>query len=341
MKANHGRLVFGVTYHGSLAESLTGLDNFYGKHISAGKLRAQLAWLRRHFQILTIGEIFDRLQRGNLPRRTAFIAFHDGYAGNYDVAFPMLKELGIKAGFYIPTAFMGTSERFWVDVLDAALKHTRTPRLAKELSGNMEALPLTNEPQRLSAAGTLRRRLKSLPQQVMETEFQRLIAALGWNNPADVPPLGAHDRCMTWDQVEEMARAGMEIGSHTHRHLICALQDETTLREELTQSKKLIEAHLQSECRYFCYPNGDYPKSGNEYTDRIVRECGYQAILYMISPYNYLHAQSFRLTGVAIGEDTTDEKFKRALSTLRFHWKRLRKSPIWPWDSEPETTTGL
>jgi len=341
MKPNHGHLVFGVTYHGSVAEPLSGLDNFYGKHISAGKLRSQLEWLRRHFQIMTIGEIFHRQQNRRLPKKTAFIAFHDGYAGNYEIAFPILKELGIKAGFYIPTAFIGTRERFWVDTLDAAMKHTRLPHLAQELFGASEGLPLSGEPQRLSAAMLLRRRLKSLPQQVMEIEFRRLIAALGWQNPADVPRLGTHDRCMNWEQVREMAQAGMEIGSHTHRHLICGLQDEMILREELTQSKSLIEDRIQNECRLFCYPNGDYPKGGNDYTDRIARECGYQAVLYMISPYNYINAQSFRLTGIAIGEDTTDQKFKAALSALRFHWMRLRKRDIWPWEGEPESTTGL
>ena len=240
MKLNHGQLVFGVTYHGSVAEPLIGLDNFYGKHISAGKLQAQLEWLRRHFRILTIEEILHRLQTGRLPKKTAFIAFHDGYAGNYETAFPMLKELEIKAGFYVPTAFIGTGERFWVDTLDAAVKHTRLPDLASELLGESEVLPLASEAQRLRVAMLLRRRLKSLPQPMMEIEFRRLITALGWREAADVPTLGTHDRCMTWEQVRELAQAGMEIGSHTHRHLICGLQDETILREELTLSKRLM-----------------------------------------------------------------------------------------------------
>jgi peptidoglycan/xylan/chitin deacetylase (PgdA/CDA1 family) len=340
MSFRNGQLVFGLTYHGSVAQSITGLDNFFGKHISAAKLREQLDWLRRRFNILTVAEVMQGAADGTLPPRSAFIAFHDGYAGNYEIAFPLLRELGIRASFYVPTAFLGTDRRFWVDLLDAAIKHSRASEISLEDLGQSEVLPLTEENQRLRAAARLRRRLKSLPQPSLEKEFARAIASLGWDDPAQVPRLGRHDACLDWRQVKEMAQAGMEFGSHTHRHLICAMQDEKSLREELTTSKGRLEDEIGMECRYLCYPNGDYPQSGNDYTDRVARECGYQAVLYMISPYNLIHSKTFRLTGVALGEETSAEQFKRALSPLRFRWYRFRGRRLWPWESDQINETG-
>jgi peptidoglycan/xylan/chitin deacetylase (PgdA/CDA1 family) len=328
-------LVFGVTYHGSINYSATGLANVYGKHIGVHSLKEQLAWLARHFRIMTINEILDRARRGTLPTKSAFIAFHDGYRGNYETAFPLLKALDIQVDFFIPTAFIGTQRRFWVDILDAALKHTRLESLTLPgVSNAAEAYPLQGEMERLAATHRLRNRLKSLSRAEFEPEFKRVLNALGWGDPSEVPNLGEHAACLDWDQVREMSKAGMGIGSHTHRHMICATQKDEVVREEMETSKKLIERETGQPCLNFCYPNGRFPGSGNENTDRIAREQGYQSVLYMMAAPNLIHADTYRLTGAALGEGSELDKVKGTFSSLRFRWRRWRGDRIWAWDKD-------
>jgi peptidoglycan/xylan/chitin deacetylase (PgdA/CDA1 family) len=64
-------------------------------------------------------------------------------------------------------------------------------------------------------------------------------------------------RSMTWGMVEELAAAGIEIGSHglTHRHFDCLRADELT--EELVRSRDAIAARVGS-CRTLAYPFGDW-----------------------------------------------------------------------------------
>jgi peptidoglycan/xylan/chitin deacetylase (PgdA/CDA1 family) len=64
-------------------------------------------------------------------------------------------------------------------------------------------------------------------------------------------------RSMTWRQVEEMAAAGMEFGSHTvsHRHLP-QLSDEE-LAQELLDSRRRLEQRLGS-CSMLAYPFGEW-----------------------------------------------------------------------------------
>jgi peptidoglycan/xylan/chitin deacetylase (PgdA/CDA1 family) len=328
-------LVFGVTYHGSINYSATGLANVYGKHIGVHSLKEQLAWLARHFQILTINEILDRARQGTLPGKTAFIAFHDGYRGNYETAFPLLKALGIQADFFIPTAFIGTQRRFWVDVMDSALIHTRQESFSLPEAGEGgEVYPLQGEMERLATAHRLRNRLKSLSRSEFEPAFKRLLNALGWGEPSEVPSLGEHSACLDWDQVRELSNAGMGIGSHTHRHMICATQNREVVQEEMTTSKKLIEQETGQPCRNFCYPNGRFPSSGNETTDSIAREVGYQSVLYMMAAPNLVHANTYRLTGAAMGEGSQLHKVKSTFSSFRFYGRRLRGDRIWAWDKD-------
>ena len=63
---------------------------------------------------------------------------------------------------------------------------------------------------------------------------------------------------MTWEQVEQLGRAGMDIESHSHSHpKLTALSEDEVLRE-VRVSKELIEKHTGKEVRFFSYPYGHY-----------------------------------------------------------------------------------
>ena len=65
---------------------------------------------------------------------------------------------------------------------------------------------------------------------------------------------------MTWGMLEELAAAGVEIGSHglSHRHLDRLEADE--LREELLDSRHRISERI-GDCRTLAYPFGDWSPS--------------------------------------------------------------------------------
>jgi peptidoglycan/xylan/chitin deacetylase (PgdA/CDA1 family) len=328
------RLVFGITYHGSTARPLAGLDNLYGKHISAARLQRHLEWITARFKVLPIQEILQRSREGRLSSGTVFIAFHDGYVGNYQVAFPLLLRLGIRADFCVTTSYVGSDHRFWVDVLDAALKYTRTPTIRLDDAQEGESLPLNSEEERLAAAIKLRKFLKTKPRSDFDLHFQRILHDFGWENPSLVPRLGDHEACMDWRQIREMSDAGMSIGSHTHRHTICVPQEDAVVREEMCLSKTAIERETGVPCSVFCYPNGNYPRDGDERTDRIAKECGYETVLYMMSACNFVHPGTFRLTGLAFGEETEVDDIRRSLSRIRIWKRKLSGRPLTPWISD-------
>lgn len=326
-------LVFGVTYHGSVPEPLSGLDNVHGKHISAVKLREHLKWLREKFTIVGLETMMRDWRAGNPPpRHSLFVVFHDGYRHNYEIAYPILKEFGIKATFFLTTDFISSDKRFWVDLLDAAVKYSKKETVRIDFA--QETLDLSDQRKRYETALQLRRILKPLPEDLFETRFTETLTVLGFPAKQDIPKLGEHERCMDWDMVREMAAGGMEFGSHTHHHIICARQDAKTAREEMERSKATIEKETGRNCELFCYPNGSYPRDGNEITDRIAREVGYQHVLYMVGPYNLIHPGTFRLTAIAFGEKSDQRELQRTLSSKRFWARKLRRSPIWPWERD-------
>ncbi len=66
-----------------------------------------------------------------------------------------------------------------------------------------------------------------------------------------VPPL-------TWEQVAEMARHGVDFGAHTLSHPELTASEDLALEGEITGSRRLIEQHLGRRITGFCYPRGRF-----------------------------------------------------------------------------------
>lgn len=64
-------------------------------------------------------------------------------------------------------------------------------------------------------------------------------------------------RSMTWQQVEELAEAGVEIGSHTMTHPHLEQLDDEQLEQELLDSRRAINERL-GRCDVVAYPFGGW-----------------------------------------------------------------------------------
>lgn len=63
---------------------------------------------------------------------------------------------------------------------------------------------------------------------------------------------------LTWDELRELAREGVEIGSHGLSHRRFTELTDEALRSELAASKLEIEHEIGRACRYVSYPYGSY-----------------------------------------------------------------------------------
>jgi len=102
----HRQRVVILLYHrvsDELRDSLTvGIEQF----------DAQMDWLRRHHEIVSIADIIHE----NVPRSTTrpviAVTFDDGYLDNYEHAVPILLRHQVPAAFFVSTGMIGTSEGF-------------------------------------------------------------------------------------------------------------------------------------------------------------------------------------------------------------------------------------
>jgi len=108
-------------------------------------------------------------------------------------------------------------------------------------------------------------------------------------------------RMLTWEQIREMSKEGMEIGSHSCAHKLLGLESESRVREELEQSKIIIESNIGQEIKSVSYPNGSF----NARVNKIALECGYSTAC--ISNFSFWNNNG---NGFVIPRIIVDENFE-------------------------------
>lgn len=66
---------------------------------------------------------------------------------------------------------------------------------------------------------------------------------------------------MTWDQIEEMSAAGMQMESHTRDHPDLRGRDADFLVYQLLGAQESLTAHTGQPARMFAYPAGEYDEA--------------------------------------------------------------------------------
>jgi peptidoglycan/xylan/chitin deacetylase (PgdA/CDA1 family) len=83
--------------------------------------------------------------------------------------------------------------------------------------------------------------------------------------------------CMTWSEVSELHRAGIEFGSHTVTHPKLVELDWPQIRTELRDSKMEIQNRLGARCDSFAYPFA-FPETNKYFVEHLsesLAESGY------------------------------------------------------------------
>ena len=225
--------------------------------------------LRKNFEIVSIEEFENRLKNKCFTNREVVLTFDDGYANNLYVVEPILRKYKLPFTVFVSTHNIETGEFFPTSVnriilRGAGLKEVVLP--SQNLKFILETPDDIN-----NAECQISNLLKRLPLCNVEILVQELIDNVSpeqWN----LLQKQYHSvRPMTWLEVKELSsREGVTIGSHCRWHICChECQTKEDLSEQIKISKKEIETHLEKECRYFAYPNGNYTDYSNDIVESV------------------------------------------------------------------------
>lgn len=118
--------------------------------------------------------------------------------------------------------------------------------------------------------------------------------------PWDAPPA-------TWSQLAEAVATGMvEVGSHSHRHLLFDRIDRAAAADEVNRSVELIGDHLGTTAAHFAYPKALAPSPETELTVR----AAFRSAALAGSGVNRAGTDVHRLRRTPIQRGMTIERFE-------------------------------
>ena len=236
--------------------------------IDAARFEAQVAFLARHFTLMTVGDAAAALREGRLPARAACITFDDGYADNWTVAHPILARHGVRATVFVATGYLNGGRMFSDTVIEFV---RRVPGPVLDLSAvDMGTHAVATVEDRLKAVTALQVQLKYLAPEERDAQVARILAA--------VPVAGLPEDLMLSDaQLRELAQAGHEIGGHTVDHTVLTTLTPEGAREQVARGRDRLAALLGRPIRSFAYPNGRPVRDYDAGHAAMLRELGFEA----------------------------------------------------------------
>lgn len=233
---------------------------------AAPEFDRQMGWISKNTEVLTESELIERVDGGKeFGSPSSVVTFDDGYVDNYETAFPILRKHAVPAIFFIPTGLISSRQLGWWDVLAYLVKRSRRGSILIDA----EEISLADRKQAIS------RLISKFKQQHGEPapySMERLSDACG----VPLPGIELQGReLMTWEQIREVSRNGISIGSHTHTHPVLSKLGAESQREELRMSKEILEREVGKPVRSIAYPFGGSLHFGRD-SMSIASECGYE-----------------------------------------------------------------
>lgn len=136
---------------------------------------------------------------------------------------------------------------------------------------------------------------------------------------------------MSWGEAEEMARNGMDIGSHSVSHRSLGRLESREVEEEVRRSKEMLERRLGVRVGFFAYPfgseaYGDFDRG----IQAILRAAGYRGACTTVVGTNGPGAEPFALRRIPVEQEDGPFRLRCKLvgaynwvGAVKNFWQRL------------------
>jgi len=206
----------------------------------AAALERQLRMVSAAFPVVPLSEIGKTRGRARVA-----LTFDDGLRSNVEVAYPILRKLGMTATFFVCPGLIDGGHWLW--------NHEARQRLLTLDAGALAELARhVGGPGEVEAFVEWMKTLDISRRRQVEKEIR---AATPRFKPTDEQR--AEYDLAGWQELKSLDPRVVTIGSHTMTHPILTSLTAEETDTEMRESRKALEERMGREVSIFCYPNGN------------------------------------------------------------------------------------
>ena len=291
-----------VTFHRvGDPESENGLPTLY---VTPATFRKTIEHLRKYYTIISLTNCLEKLEKKEaLPANPLIITFDDGYRDCYLNAFPLLNKYNMPFTMFVPVNIFNGGVDFWWDRLYRSLINCSVESIEQSIKAfeaqhpdSVKLLPIVRKfrkaphelvIQLINAVG-------DLPGEIR----QEFVDEIAKDNHREVADLSAYRRVINLAEVKEMIANGAEVGSHTKSHCFLDTVPQQVAEKEIIESKKALEALLNTPVQHFAYPAGRWTPEIRE----IVKKAAYRCACIVEDDINRIQPDLYALKRMSLSE---------------------------------------
>lgn len=268
----------------------------------------QMRYVASHYNVIAMQDLVQFVEDGRaLPPRPILITFDDAYEDFAENAWPILRQLGLPATLFVPTAFPDHPERaFWWDRLYHALALADGSQAVDSPVGRF---PLASPAQREQAFSRLRDYVKTLPHEDAMGWVDQVCERLG----APRPPASV----LGWQALRRLAQEGVTLAAHTRNHPLMTRVPPEVMYREAVDSLQDLKREIGAVLPVFAYPSGGC----NAEVVRVLKQAGFALAFLTGYGINDLRAADpLQMRRINVGQNTSLPVLR-----LQMHaWARYR-----------------
>lgn len=225
-------------------------------YMTVEHLRSQLQTIREQgFRVLGLDQAVKHLYSGNLPDKALSITFDDGNIDFCRQALPVIREFGYPVTLYLTTYYCYNNKPVFPTALAYLLWKGRAKAVPyPPMLRTDEVMDLTTAGGRAAACQRIAAFAddRKLSADEKHELLSRVACAVGYDFNALLSSRLHH--LMNPQEVAEVARQGVDIQMHAHRHR--RPLDRDSYRREISENREIIEEITGRRPIHFCYPVG-------------------------------------------------------------------------------------
>jgi len=203
---------------------------------------------------------------------------------------------------YLATDYIESDRKFWALELEYLIINSDQPYL--DLSDfNLGRYDFINENSKYLAISKLNNELKGFHPNDIDLIIRKLR-----NNISMLYKEEFNNMFLSWEQVNSLIEGGMEIGGHTHSHVISSKVSPDEFKYELQISNGLIKSHTGITPKHFAYPNGRQQDIALSSRDQLKEE-GYISAVTTVEGANEVGDDPFLLKRFNVTKDRVSNPF--------------------------------
>ena len=204
-----------------------------------------LKYIDAGYQLVSLDEVQKQVE-SRKSNRHKFVCFtlDDGYADNYELAYPVFKKHNCPFAIYIATDFPDKKALLWhYHLQDILLENDKVQFNGMEYDCS-----------NLKKKNHAFRKIRS---QLFTSDFEKKLTVLIQFLKENANVIRHDVNVLNWKQISELASDPLcTIGAHTVSHIAISMLNDEGVKKELMDGKKIIEDKIKKPVKHFSYPFG-------------------------------------------------------------------------------------